>query len=90
MLGFSISDEGQPPDANGYYLFDADWSGRADGGSSHLAGVLVSEYDGDVWDGSTCERLKSKALLKAQQLLRQKLKSKGSDLSRHEPPRCAQ
>ena len=89
LPGFNVGDEGQPADPDGYYLFEASWSGNANGGSVHLAGLLISKYDGDVWDGSTCEHLSSNGLRKAQRLLRKKMKLTSSDLARLVPPRCA-
>ncbi len=87
LPGFQVGDEGQAADANGYYLFEAIWSGDPDGGSVHLAGLWVSRYDGDVWDGSTCEHLTSKGIREAQRLLRKKLKV---SYPVHRPPRCAE
>jgi hypothetical protein len=90
LPGFSISNEGQPPDNNGYYLFEANWNGGGQEGSTHIASVLINRYDGDVWDGSTCERLNSKDIRKVQRELRSKLHpSVSSGRAHHKPPRCA-
>jgi hypothetical protein len=89
LPGFSL-EHGRSPDANGFLLFEGILDENDDGDGVAVARVLVSKYNGDVWDASTCEPVTSESIRRAQAEMRRRLHLAPSrNRRRLRPERCA-